>query len=238
MVLKLTGTVLPSRVRHTDARLLASALERSAEVWVNSPWALEQMSAFGVPMRVVPAGLDTSRFVPGVRSPVPLVVCAAASDEPRKRVQDVLAAWPAIRAAVPDASLVLAGASLGDLPEGARSVGVLDDASLAALYARAWVVVAPALFEALGLVTLEALACGTPVVGADSGATSSLLALEGVGRLFLPMDPSALANAVVEVFSLVDDPLTVARCRSVAAAYDWDAVVPQVLAGYERVLAR
>ena len=236
VVLKLTGTVLPTMVHGLDARLLRSALERSAEVWVNSPWAAAQMSGFGVSMRVLPAGLDTGRFVPGERSPHPLVVCAAAGDEPRKRVEDVLACWPTVRAALPGAELVLAGSPGVALPEGARSVGVLGDADLAALYARAWVVVAPAMYEALGLVTLEALASGTPVAGADSGATTSLLAAPGVGALAAPMDPTSLAAAVLAAAELSHDPSTAVRCRNVALAYDWSVVLPQVVEGYRRVV--
>ncbi|MCU1587106.1 MAG: glycosyltransferase family 1 protein, partial [Frankiales bacterium] len=103
VILKLTGTVLPERMTGLDARLLASALERSAEVWANSTWAVEQMRDFDVPMRVVPAGLDTSRFSPGVRSGRPLVLCAATGNDPRKRIVDLLAAWPEVRQQLPDA---------------------------------------------------------------------------------------------------------------------------------------
>lgn len=236
VVLKLTGTVLPSLMTGLDDRLLRGALRRADEVWANSVWAVEQMEGFGVPMRVVPAGLDTAVFAPGpARSPHPLVVCAAASSEPRKRVADLLAAWPAVRRALPGAELVLAGHGSPALPEGARHVGLLDDAALADLYARAWVVVAPAVYEALGLVTLEALSCGTPVAGADSGATAALVSAGVTGALATPLDAGALAEAVVAAAGLAHDPATVAACRAAAAAYDWDVVVPQVVAGHARV---
>ncbi len=235
VVLKLTGTVLPHLVAGLDARLLTSALTRAAEVWVNSTWAAAEMAGFGVSMRVVPAGLDTDCFTPGPRSARPLIVCAASGDEPRKRVVDLLAAWPAIRDSLPDAELVLAGTTTTDLPVGARAVGVLGDAELAALYARAWVVVAPAVYEALGLVTLEALASGTPVAGVDSGATTELLAAAGTGSLAQPQDPASLAAAVLAAVELSQDPATAARCRAAALPYDWRRVLPQVLEGYERV---
>jgi phosphatidylinositol alpha-mannosyltransferase len=238
VVLKLTGTVLPERATGLDARMLVSAMERSAEVWVNSPWAREQMAGFGVPMRVVPAGLDTARFVPGERADRPLVVCAAAGDEPRKRLEDLLAAWPAVRAAVSDAELVLAGTTTrAGLPAGVRAVGVLDDVALAALYPRAWAVVAPAVHEALGLVTLEALASGTPVAGVASGATAALLADPATGALAQPLDPGSLAEAVLAALALAHEPGTAERCRAAAEPYDWSRVVPQVLEGYRRVLS-
>jgi phosphatidylinositol alpha-mannosyltransferase len=236
VVLKLTGTVLPDRISGLDARLLASALERSAEIWVNSPWAAEQMAGFGVPLRVVPAGLHTSRFVPGLRADQPLVVCAASGFEPRKRVQLLLEAWPAVRAALPGAQLVLAGPGPVITAEGVRSVGLLEDVDLAALYARAWVVVAPALYEALGLVTLEALASGTPVAGPRSGATADLLADPRTGALAAGLGAEDLAEAVIAAALLSQQPGTAQRCREVALRYDWAQVLPQVLEGYGRVL--
>lgn len=235
VILKLTGTVLPDRMEGIDERLLRSALERSAEVWCNSTWAAEQMTGFGVPMRVVPAGVDTSRFRPHPRSPYPLVLCAAAADEPRKRVADLLVAWPEVHAALPGARLMLAGTTKGTSLDGVECLGQVPDAELAALYAKAWVVVAPAVHEALGLVTLEALSAGTPVAGARSGATTELLADPRTGVLSTPGDADSLAAAILAATELAHDPETAGRCREVALRYDWDQVLPMVLEGYARV---
>ncbi|MCW2544952.1 MAG: glycosyl transferase [Frankiales bacterium] len=237
VILKLTGTVLPDRLSDLDARLLRSALERSTEVWVNSTWAQDQMTGYGVSMRVVPAGVDTGAFTIGMRAERPLVVCAAAGDEPRKRVAHLLEAWPAVRSALPEAELVLAGPGpASPLPDGVRAVGQLPPSELAGLYARAWVVAAPSVYEALGLVTLEALASGTPVAGADSGATTELLSRPGTGALADPDSTEAFADAVLRAAALAQDPATADRCRAAALPYDWDVVVPQVLEGYQRVL--
>jgi glycosyltransferase involved in cell wall biosynthesis len=241
VVLKLTGTVLPERVQGWDERLLLGALRRADEVWVNSDYAVRSMAGFGVPMRVVPAGLDTSVFAPvAARSDRPLVVCAAASDEPRKRVEDLLAAWPDVRRLLPGAELVLVGQgplASAALPEGARHAGLLGDADLAALYSSAWAVAAPAVHEALGLVTLEALSCGTPVAGVASGATADLVDDGRTGALAEPLDPGSLAEAVVAAAGLAHDPGTAEACRAAAASYDWQVVVPQVREGHRRVLA-
>ena len=234
VILKLTGTVLPDRMRGTDGRLLRTALAGADEVWANSTWAVEQMRDFDVPMRVVPAGIDTSRFAPGPRAKRPTVFCAAASNAPRKRVVDLLAAWPAVRAAVPDAELLLT-ATDHELPDGARSIGPQTDEPLVQLYASSWVVVAPAVYEALGLVTLEALASGTPVAGADSGATSELLADPRTGTLARPTDHESLAEAILRAMELAHLPGTAEACRAVSLGYDWSQVVPRVVEGYERV---
>lgn len=237
VVLKLTGVARPEAMRGLDARMLHGALLRAAEVWVNSTYVQQAMNGFGVPMRVVPAGLDTGRFRTGPRAERPLVVCASSPLETHKRVVDLLDAWPAVRRAVPDVELVLAGPRPPEVPEGASWAGVLDDEALSALYARAWVLAMPSVHEALGLVTLEALAAGTPVAGVASGATPELLAAPGTGTLAAPYDPASFAEAVVAALDLAADPATADRCRAVAAAYDWDVVVPQVVEGYGRVLS-
>ena len=79
------------------------------------------------------------------------------------------------------------------------------------LYRRAWVSVLPSWGEAFGLVLAEALACGTPVVGADSGGIPEVLGGdERVGRLF-DDDP---APALLEAIELARDPATAAACRA------------------------
>ncbi len=243
VVLKLTGTVRPERIARApvDERLFRGALDRADEVWCNSRFAVAEMAAFGVEMHVVPAGVDTEAFAPGgERAPTPLVLCTSAPDEPRKRVEDLVVAWPAIRAAVPDAQLVLAGQAgdatrrrlRGLLPDDVGTsvtfAGLLDHPDLVELYQRAWVVVQPSVHEALGLSVLEAQACGTPVVGADSGATPELVAAAGAGGLFAPCDPAAAAEAVVDALRRPPDELVAVACRSAATAYDWDVVTRQV----------
>lgn len=237
VVLKLTGVVRPESATGLDGRLLRSALHHAAEVWVNSRYVLEAMRGFDVPMRVVPAGLHTARFRPGPRHERPTVLWASSPTERHKRVEDLLAAWPAVRRAVPDAQLLLAGARPPEVPKGARWLGPLDDDALAAEYAAAWAVAMPSVHEALGLVTLEALSSGTPVAGVRSGATPELLAAPGTGALGAPLDPESFAQAVTAALELGSDPVTAERCRSAAARYDWSVIVPEVLAGYRRVTA-
>lgn len=252
-VLKLTGTVKADRVagQPLDDRMLRSALAAADEVWCNSAFAHAEMAEFGVPMQIVPAGVDTTLFTPGdERSAAPTVLVTAAADDPRKRVVDVVAAWPAVCGALPGARLRLAGhvseatrgALLERLPPALRPtvafLGVLDAEDLVTEYRAAWVCVTPSVFEALGLVTLEALACGTPVAGARSGATPDLLAAEGTGALYAPADPRAAADAIVRAAGLALDPLTRQRCRDAAAPYDWEPIVDLVERRYDAVLAR
>ncbi|MCW2600403.1 MAG: glycosyl transferase group 1 [Frankiales bacterium] len=243
VVLKLTGTVPRDRVQGVpvERRLLTRAFDVADEIWVNSQYAVDAMVDWGRPMHVLPAGLDDTTFVPSApRASRPTVLCASTPDEPRKRVVDLVDAWPAVLDALPEARLVLAGAACSQtraalrerLPEKSRATvsfaGVLTGADLAEAYSCAHAVVAPSVYEALGLVTLEALACGTPVAGARSGATPELLDRPGTGVLFEPLDPQSCAEAVVSAVALADQPGVEERCRQSALRWALDTVVEQV----------
>lgn len=242
-ILKLTGAVLRDRVRdnRVERELIQRALDRAEQVWVNSRYVADVMSAWGRAMDVVPAGVDVEVFRPRrPRADEPLVVCTAASGEPRKRLVDLVDAWPAVLDAVPDARLLLVQrhddevrrALTERLPEHARSsvtfAGPYDDDQLADLYSRAWVTVAPAAYEALGLATLESLACGTPVAGADSGATTELVGSGDVGRLFPIGDPGGCAEAVVALLQQDEQPERREARRAVAMRYAWPAIVDDI----------
>jgi len=242
-VLKLTGSVPRDRMLGVPVErgLLRRALDVADEVWVNSGFVAEDMRDWGRPMRVVPAGVDVDVFTcVADRDPRPLVVCAASPADPRKRLVDLLDAWPTILQGVPDCRLLLVQSYdaatrdrlLERLPRAARHTvsveGPYDGRDLARIYSRAWVTVAPALFEALGLATLESLACGTPVVGADSGATSALLATPQTGRLFRPADPDSLAAAVVDILAADDSPGDREVRRAAALPYAWQTVMDLV----------
>ena len=242
VVLKLTGTVEPDRLAHVriDRRLFREAIAGADEVWCNSAYAREVMLPFDVAMHVVPAGVDLALFRPTApRADPPIVLCASSPDEPRKRLVDVFDAWPWVSEAVPGARLVLAGRASGAtrtsllarLPPSLVStvswVGDIADASLVAAYSSASVVVAPAPHEALGLTTIEALACGTPVAGARSGATTDLVG-GGVGALFEPGDPVGCAAAILAALLLAGEPVTVGACRAAALPFDWPGIVDVV----------
>lgn len=252
VVLKLTGTILAERIKHrrVDGRMAAAAIEAADEVWCNSDYARDVMSGFDREMHIVPAGVDRSWFRrSGGRSTEPVVACTAAPDEPRKRLVEVLAAWPSVLDAVPDARLVLAGNAdaalqtdlLQQLPALARQrvefAGRLDDEGLRRLYEQAHATVTPARYEALGLATLESLAMGTPVAGARSGATEQLVT-DHVGALFEPGDTDGCADAIVSALGLATEAGISERCREASAGHDIDAVLDLVLRRYAGLLAQ
>jgi phosphatidylinositol alpha-mannosyltransferase len=161
----------------------------------------------------------------------------------RKGLDTLLSAWPAVLRRHPDARLWLSGP--GD-PSWARSaapswesvdeLGVGTPADVVTRYTEATVTALPADGEAFGLVLLESLACGTPVVCADRGGPPEIVR-EDVGRVAPYGDPDRLAAALLDAIALAGLDATPGRCRDRAALWDWSVVGPrheQVYAGVVR----
>ena len=93
-------------------------------------------------------------------------------------------------------------------------------------------------FESFGIVLLEGMAAGVPVVASDIPGFRTVLDDGVQGVLVAPRDPQALAKAIVD---LLRDPQRRARLgaagRAKAAAYDWSRVARQVLDFYTHVIA-
>ena len=109
----------------------------------------------------------------------------------------------------------------------------LDDKhDLAVAYGEAWVAALPSVSEAFGLVLVEAMACGTPVVGYRDGGIPELIGHSQTGRLFDRLEPQALAQALLETLELARAPQTAAACRAQAEEYSTDRCTEQYLALY------
>jgi glycosyltransferase involved in cell wall biosynthesis len=128
------------------------------------------------------------------------------------------------------------GQKLGILPS-LRLTGNLEPEELPDLYACADVVVLPSVTEAFGLVLLEAMAAGKPVVASAVGGVPEVVQ-DGVnGLLVPPRDSLALANALERV--LANDELRSqmsARARDFAAQYSWDKVAHRTVSVYRALL--
>src|SRR5207247_6691426 len=99
-------------------------------------------------------------------------------------------------------------------------VAMGDRAALVDLYRSAWVSALPSWGEAFGLVLAEALACGTPVVGADREGIPEVVGNDdSVGRLFAGDEPEPLARALLEAIELARDSATEAACRARAELF-------------------
>jgi glycosyltransferase involved in cell wall biosynthesis len=101
---------------------------------------------------------------------------------------------------------------------------------MARVYQRAWVSALAARNEAFGLVLVEALACGTPVVGPNDGGVPEIVDRPEIGRLFQGGEEE-LARALLEALELAGDEGTAAACRARAGAFSTEATAR----GYEGI---
>ena len=126
------------------------------------------------------------------------------------------------------------------MPSGVPSnVSVIDRfcpaAEIARLLASADALVHAGDQETFGLVVLEAMASGTPVVAVDAGAFREIIP-ESCGLLCPPNQPRAMAAAVRQLFRQDAPSMGLAARRHVERHYAWDAVVCGLLGHYEAVL--
>lgn len=228
--------------RRLDGPAHGKVVERVDVYGCLSVFARELLrSDYGRDGALTPGGVRLDAFCPGPRTSEPTLLYSGALDERRKGLDVLLRAVPAILRAEPRVRVWLSGPGdpgplLAALPADARDrvevlgTGALDD--LPRRYASAWATVLPAVDEAFGLVLVESLAAGTPIVVADHSSLPELVK-PGIGATAAPNDPDALALACVEVLGLASDPATAERSREEARRHDWDtAVAPAIEALY------
>lgn len=125
---------------------------------------------------------------------------------------------------------------------------------LRVLYSHAAVFVCPSLYEPFGIINLEAMACGTPVVASRvggipeiivDGETGYLVDLESVSKAnFEPKDPEAFQRGLAEKVNelLADEEkrkaFGLASRKRVEQYFGWEAIAKQTLAFYEETIAK
>mgnify|MGYP002738576662 CR=1 FL=1 len=205
---------------------------------------------------VVPNGVDLADFEvadeqartfrASVTSPGTRMVLFAGRLEYEKGVQTVLDALRQVQQQVGPTCLFVAGvgtysevlrrrvSELG-LEADVRFTGFLEDQELRLHYAAADVAVVPSIYEPFGLVAVEAMACGTPVIVADTGGLREIVT-EGSGLTVPPEDAQALATALIDVLTdrelartLVDGGRQLVDHR-----YDWSRVAHRTVSIYRR----
>ncbi|SDK52765.1 Glycosyltransferase involved in cell wall bisynthesis [Nonomuraea maritima] len=211
-----------------------------------------ELCAMGVQeqrIAVVPCGVDLAAFCPqgpvAPRTDGPMVLSIGRL-VPRKGVDTVIRALRQ----VPDAELVIAGGSRDD-PEAVRLrelaeghgigervhvIGAVPREHVPALMRAADVVVTVPWYEPFGMVPLEAMACGVPVVASAVGGHLDTVA--GCGVLVPPRRPRALARALKDLLGSPERraALGAAGARRTRARYAWPRVAEQTEAVYAQVI--
>jgi D-inositol-3-phosphate glycosyltransferase len=108
--------------------------------------------------------------------------------------------------------------------------GIVKQEVLPYYYSVADVCVVPSYYESFGLVPLEALACGTPVIATDVGDLKNIIRQGDTGYVIRDNSPEAIANAVSLVLESVpgdvESPLAV---RASVTRFDWSNIAPDVV---------
>ncbi len=202
------------------------------------------------PIVTIPGGADLTRFHPagdrtairrGLGIPADGLLLLTVRDlEPRMGLDGLVRALALVRKDLA-VHLVIGGEgrlrselealvnTLG-LRDIVRFAGLIPEADLPRYYQAADCFVLPTrALEGFGLVTVEALACGTPVLGTPVGATPEILWPLAPGLLTDDASLEALARGIVRVAPLLGDAAFRARCRAHAERhYSWPAAVARL----------
>ena len=209
-----------------------------------------QMEALGSDAVEIPNGVDVASFANAARldgypRPGGSVLFLGRYDEPRKGMAVLVGALPALVKRFPDIEVLVVGRGdedelaeeVGELAGHLRFLGQVDDATKASAMRSADVYCAPNTGgESFGIVLVEAMAAGTPVVASDLDAFRRVLLDGKAGRLVPVDDSDALAEALIAV--LEDGKLRAGYVKAASVAvrrYDWSVVADQIMRVYETV---
>ena len=241
-----------SRMLLTLSKLALTAMEKiTARIAVSEAARTTLVEHVGGDAIIIPNGVDTDAFasthaLPGWPGDGHSLVFLGRVDEPRKGLAVLLDAWPAIRKAHPTTRLLVAGP--GDASESISSLsdsdaqaitflGLIDSATKPDVLASGTVYVAPNTGgESFGIVLLEAMASGTPVVASNLPAFLRVLDNGRAGTTFINADAHSLATVVN---NLLDDPARRSQLHAQgllrAQEFDWSRVAAQIVAVYESI---
>ena len=199
---------------------------------------------------LVPNGVDLERFA--LERPVlaggPPTILALGRLDPRKGIEHLIDALPALTRIVGPVRLVVAGdgprrpflvrRAAERAPGMVEFRGAVPRAETPALYAMADCLCAPATRnESFGIVLLEAMASGRPVVATDLSGYRRVVTNGGTGWLVPPGDPAALAQALARVLADPERARAMGQAgRERAQRFSWPRVTERLVALYERAL--
>ncbi len=221
-----------------------------------SPIASEFISHyFPGDYHLIPNGIDFDRFGanqpphPDLRTGDPTVLFVGRFDEPRKGFRHLLESMARVQDQIPCARLLVAGPGNPDSFRrqisqrriaGVQFIGEVPDEALPAIYTSCDVFCAPSTGrESFGIVLLEAMASGKPVVASNIAGYRSVIQHDQEGLLTEPCNPASLSSAIL---SVLRDPELANRLgvagRERARHCAWPTVAQRVVECYEEASAR
>lgn len=252
-----------SRLKFLYARRMERAVYQRARRVITLSEAFRDIAheRYGVSkerLRVVPGGVDTAPYLAAPSRQEARERLGWPSDRPilltvrrlarRMGLEGLIDAMDAARRAHPNVLLLIGGkGAIQDelkaqieargLSDHIRLLGFVADDELPLAYAAANLAVVPTVaLEGFGLVTVEALASGTPVLGTPIGGTPEILRGLEPDLIFESAAPEALSDRLIAALSGKVRLPEREACRAYAARYDWEAVAPRLRAIFEEAL--
>jgi D-inositol-3-phosphate glycosyltransferase len=238
-------------------RVVARNASWVAATCTDEVFELTRMGRSRTRISVVPCGVDLDRFTTegpvAARGALHRIVSVGRM-VPRKGYDTMIEAMPSIT----DAELVIAGGPAAELldadPEVARlralaaELGVVDRVvftgavardDMPALLRSADVVACTPSYEPFGIVPLEAMGCGVPVVASAVGGMLDTVVHDVTGRLVTPRRPRECAEAVSTILrdSFLGRSFGLAGRDRACARYSWDRVAADTVRIYERLVS-
>ena len=241
-----------SRALHVAQPILASALEKiSGRIAVAEPARNTLVEHLGGDAVLIPNGVNVRKYekaepLPGFPGTGGTLGFLGRTDEPRKGLDVLLAAFTLMAPQRPDLRLLIAGRgepeeALSQVPAAYRDrvvlLGQVSDADRIRMLHSVDVFCAPNTGgESFGYVLVEAMASGAPLVASDIDAFRQVLRGGEAGELFAVGDPAALAEAAGR---LLDDPARRAQLAAAASIavreFDWSVIARDVVRVYQAV---
>ncbi len=226
--------------------LLRQLHGRAAVNLATSRAAIDNLEAHGIAdVQLWPRGVDLGLFRPLVppraepqRRPVALYVGRLAGEKGLSGLAPLAAADSGF-----DLVIVGDGPQCAELTArlsspSVRFRGIVRGAALADAYRDADLFVFPSTTETLGLVLLEALASGLPVVAADSPASREVLADCAVARLYPSDEPAQLLTLARDIMALPVDQRSRAEAVATAQHWTWEGATATLLTFYTAAVSR
>lgn len=213
-------------------------------------------------IRIIPCGVNLNLFRPMERAvarkrlgidPDAELVLYVGRFSPLKGLDQLLGAVARLKTHMPELHLMMVGGDGPDaeytrallretnrlnLQERVTFAGRIDQTDLPVYYCAADLLALPSHYESFGLVLLEALACGTPVVATAVGAAESILTEVLNGAIAAGPDDKALAHAIGRVLNIPrDERPSQHRIRATVTGYGWHRIAGLLVQTYRTLIA-
>jgi glycosyltransferase involved in cell wall biosynthesis len=238
--------------------ILSAILASTDLITTNSTYTKQQIEALVPqtrPCRVIPMGVDLPHNPPAVKDSRRHMILFVGRLVEWKGIDTLIRSMTQVRETIPDGRLTIVGEGLLHdslqclvqdigLTETVRFSGRVSDEDLAILYDSASVFVLPSrsyqglVMEGLGVVLLEAMSHGVPVIGSNVGGIPDIITDGENGFLVPERDPAILAEKIV---TLLTDTTLAERFRqagynTVRTRFSWEEISRQFSDVYAQVL--